>query len=86
MPVAFWKVVMSEYRTIAWIVPNDETAKRNRLDYYIVTINEIERQAEVRFIIESGGRESKTSKPSKSWPNKGKCWEAVTGRANERKD
>ena len=41
-PDAFWKVIIRNNRAIAWIIPNSMDAKRNRLDDYIVTIQELE--------------------------------------------
>jgi len=41
-PDAFWKVIIRNDRAIAWIIPNRAVAKRNRLDEYIVTIQELE--------------------------------------------
>jgi len=41
-PDAFWKVIIRNDRAIAWIIPNSADAKRNRLDDYIVTIQDLE--------------------------------------------
>jgi endonuclease G, mitochondrial len=41
-PDAFWKVIIRDDRAIAWIIPNSSDAKRNRLNDYIVTIQELE--------------------------------------------
>ncbi len=41
-PDAFWKVIIRNDRVIAWIIPNSADAKRDRLDEYIVTIQELE--------------------------------------------
>jgi len=41
-PDAFWKVIIRNDRVIAWIIPNSVDAKRDRLDEYIVTIQELE--------------------------------------------
>jgi len=41
-PDAFWKVIIRNDRGIAWIIPNSMEAKRNKLDDYIVTIQELE--------------------------------------------
>jgi len=41
-PDAFWKVIIRNDRAIAWIIPNSMDAKRNKLDDYIVTIQELE--------------------------------------------
>jgi endonuclease G len=46
-PDAFWKVIIrgrgQGERVIAWIIPNSQEAKRQRLDQYLVTVKEIER-------------------------------------------
>jgi len=46
-PDAFWKVIVrgagQNERAIAWIIPNSQEAKRQRLDQYLVTVKEIER-------------------------------------------
>ena len=42
-PDAFWKVVIGKDRVIAWIVPNGKEAKRKKLDWYLVSVAEIER-------------------------------------------
>ncbi|MEO1899818.1 MAG: DNA/RNA non-specific endonuclease, partial [Methylococcales bacterium] len=42
-PDAFWKVIIRNDRVIAWIVPNSSTAPRQRLDDYLVSVDEIER-------------------------------------------
>ena len=41
-PDAFWKVIIRNDHTIAWIIPNSSDAKRKKLDDYIVTIQELE--------------------------------------------
>ncbi|MBT4347748.1 MAG: hypothetical protein HOD21_02810 [Methylococcales bacterium] len=41
-PDAFWKVIIRNDRPIDWIIPNSVDAKKNRLDDYIVTIQELE--------------------------------------------
>jgi len=41
-PDSFWKVIIRNDRAIAWIIPNITDAKRDRLDDYIVTIQELE--------------------------------------------
>jgi len=41
-PDAFWKVIIRNDRAIAWIIPNSADAKRDRLDEFIVTIQELE--------------------------------------------
>ena len=41
-PDAFWKVIIRNDRAIAWIIPNSADAKRDTLDDFIVTIQELE--------------------------------------------
>ena len=41
-PDLFWKVIIRNDRTIAWIIPNSSDAKRDKLDEFIVTIQELE--------------------------------------------
>lgn len=43
-PEFLWKLLISEQRFAAWVIPNDQTAKKNNLDSYLVTINELEQQ------------------------------------------
>ena len=47
-PSKFWKVIIrgvgSNLRVIAWIIPNSQEAKRGRLDGYLVSIDDIERE------------------------------------------
>ena len=41
-PDAFWKVLISKDRAIAWIIPNTAEATRKRLDQYLVSIADLE--------------------------------------------
>jgi endonuclease G, mitochondrial len=41
-PSAFWKVIITEDRAIAWLVPNSKSASWKRLDNYLVDIDTIE--------------------------------------------
>jgi endonuclease G len=47
-PDAYWKVVIrgdiNNEKVIAWIVPNSSSAQRSKLDSYLVSVAEIERQ------------------------------------------
>ena len=63
-PDAFWKVVIGKDRVIAWIVPNGKEAKRKKLDWYLVSVAEIERvTGEVIPIPET----LKSNVPARSW-------------------
>jgi len=42
-PSAFWKVIISKTSHIAWIVPNTSDATRSKLDEYLVSIDQIEK-------------------------------------------
>jgi len=74
-PTYFWKVVTAstlfpeDNNRIAWLLPNLETAKRDQLDKYLVSISELE-----AALTEAGQSQKfalsdseKKSKPSKSW-------------------
>lgn len=47
IPSHFWKVILREKRAIAWIIPNNTTAKRKKIDEYLVSVEEIERRTGV---------------------------------------
>lgn len=53
-PDYFWKVVVGNQRSIAWIMPNDTTAVKGNIDQYIVSINDIEKIAGVVVPVEAG--------------------------------
>jgi endonuclease G, mitochondrial len=40
-PDIFWKVIIRNDRAIAWMIPNSVDTKKNRLDDYIVSIQEL---------------------------------------------
>jgi len=67
-PDAFWKVIIrgvgSDERAIAWIVPNSQDAKRNKLDEYLVTVADIERITGEDIPVADY---VKHDKPSRSW-------------------
>ena len=42
-PDAFWKVIIRNERVISWVIPNSPRAKRNDLDKYLVSVNDIEK-------------------------------------------
>ena len=42
IPDYFWKVIFREDDSIAWIMPNDDTATREALDTFIVSLQEVE--------------------------------------------
>ena len=49
-PDAFWKLVVRGMdRVIAWIIPNAQEATYTRLDQYLVSVEELERQTGERF-------------------------------------
>lgn len=59
-PDAFWKVVIrGNGDTIAWIVPNTKDATMSKLDNYIVTVEEIEKQTGERIPITGDTRTQK---------------------------
>jgi len=67
-PDAFWKVIIrgagQDERAIAWIIPNSQDAKRNMLDQYLVTVDEIERLTGEELPVADY---AKLAKPSGSW-------------------
>lgn len=46
-PQAFWKVVTFDNQVIAWWVPNDASAKKNKVNDYLITVAEIEERTGV---------------------------------------
>ena len=42
VPEYFWKVIFHSEDSIAWIIPNNNDAKKQRLDKYLTSITEIE--------------------------------------------
>ncbi len=64
-PDAFWKVVIrGTGQVIAWIIPNSKDAKRDQLDEYLESIDEIERVTGEKIPVED---HVKHDKPPKSW-------------------
>ena len=63
IPDYFWKVIFREDDSIAWIMPNDDTATRKALDMFIVSLQEIEKATGYEFSDNFG----KSSKPKVSW-------------------
>lgn len=67
-PDAYWKVIIrgtgQDERVIAWIVPNDQVAKRKMLDHYLVTVNEIEQATGEQIAVADY---AKDEKPERSW-------------------
>lgn len=64
-PDAFWKVVVrGNGDAIAWIVPNTKDATMSKLDNYIVTVADIEKQTGESLPITGDAR---TKKPQASW-------------------
>jgi endonuclease G, mitochondrial len=49
-PDAFWKLIIrGKDRVMAWIIPNTRAATKKRLDHYLVSVEEIERQTGETF-------------------------------------
>jgi len=63
-PDAFWKVIIRNDRVIAWIIPNNQSATRNNLDKYLVTVSDIERITGDTIPVDAY---LKTDKPRTSW-------------------
>jgi len=64
-PDAFWKVIIKNSgQAIAWIIPNNSTAIKSKLDKYLVSIKTIESKTGEFIPIDNA---KKSSKPSKSW-------------------
>ncbi len=64
-PDYFWKVVLGSNTAIAWIVPNSPYASRSRLDWYLASIEEIERFTGQTI---DAPPELKSILPVRSWP------------------
>ena len=62
-PDAFWKVVIrgvgQSQKAIAWIVPNSQAAKQDRLDQYLVSVAEIERVTGEKIPLAEGAKQFK---------------------------
>jgi endonuclease G, mitochondrial len=63
IPDYFWKVIFREDDSIAWIMPNDDTATRKALDMFIVSLQEIEKATGYEFSDNFG----KSAKAAASW-------------------
>ncbi len=67
-PDAYWKVVIrggvNNEQVISWIVPNSASAQRSKLDEYLVSITEIERQTGEKLPVNA---ELKKNALKKSW-------------------
>lgn len=63
-PDAFWKVVIREDRTIAWLIPNIQDATRQRVDDYLIDLETLEAMTGERFPVPNY---LKTEKPETSW-------------------
>jgi endonuclease G len=65
-PDAFWKLILrGPDRVIAWIIPNTAQATQQRLDGYLVTVEELEeRTGEVFPEVPAY---AKADKPERSW-------------------
>jgi endonuclease G len=66
-PDAFYKIIARHDtgETIAWIVPNDFQAKKNKLDDYLVSVSDIEAIANIEFPVQAT---LKSKVQSRSWP------------------
>ncbi|TNC80283.1 MAG: DNA/RNA non-specific endonuclease [Oleiphilus sp.] len=63
-PDAFWKVIIRDERVIAWIMPNDEAAKADQLDAYLVTVKDLEKKTGITLPVADY---LKDEKPATSW-------------------
>ena len=67
-PDAFWKVVIrgtgQDERAIAWIVANSQEATYDRLDHYLVTVDELEHITGEKIPVADY---AKHDKPNQSW-------------------
>ena len=66
-PDAFYKIIVRHDNNdaIAWVVPNDFTAKKSKLDDYLVSISSIESIAGIEFPVNASVKNKVTSS---SWP------------------
>jgi len=66
-PDAFYKVIVRHDtgESIAWIVPNDFTAKKSELDRYLVSISEVEGITNIEFPVQTF---TKAQPQRRSWP------------------
>jgi endonuclease G len=59
-PDAFWKVVIrGKDNVIAWIVPNSQTATKDQLDRYLVSVAEIEQLTSEKIPVSGDARSQK---------------------------
>lgn len=67
-PDAFWKVIIrgtgQDERVIAWVVPNSSAATKNRLDDYLVSVEDLEDKTGEQIPIAAY---AKHDKPKGSW-------------------
>jgi endonuclease G len=65
-PDAFWKLIIrGKDRVMAWIIPNTKDATQKRLDQYLVTVEELERQTGDTF--PEVPAFARSEKPEASW-------------------
>jgi len=64
VPEYFWKVIFHSEDSIAWIIPNNNDAKKQRLDKYLTSIAEIEQKTDIIIDVPD---ELKNQKQSTSW-------------------
>ena len=71
IPEYFWKIVIKgDGNAIAWIMPNDFTAKKDRLNQYQVPIYTLEQKTGERFPVSDNVRSSNSIQP---WPEVKHC-------------
>ena len=64
VPEYFWKVIFHSEDSIAWIIPNNKYAKKQRLDEYLTSIAEIEQKTSFTIDVPDN---LKNQKQSTSW-------------------
>lgn len=71
-PDAYWKIIINKdtKQSISWIIPNSNTASRNNLDSYLVSINDIEKATGEKL---NTPNINKATKLSSSWKLPQKC-------------
>ena len=53
-PDAFWKLIIrGQDRVLAWIIPNMAQATKQRLDRYLVTVEELEKRTGANLVMTS---------------------------------
>lgn len=63
---AFWKLIIrGQDRVLAWIIPNTAQATKQRLDRYLVTVEELEKRTGETF--PEVPEYTQADKPERSW-------------------